>query len=284
MKSVTTTTIGLDLVNQLKPVQFNYANSTTTLYGFVPEEVANLSPSLVTMDESGKITGVNYDQMMPLMVSSVKQLSVKVDEIDERLTDLETIIAEGGYSSGNGGVGFEAILTGLEDLGAKFMNGVAYLKQVFTENLTVGTSEKPSGITLYDEVTGDPYCLKMSNGAMVSTAGECSVVSQSGGGNGEDTSSPVITVVGNNPATITSGSSYNDLGATVTDTNTDGSVNNNLGLHFSVDGVDMPDVYIDTSLSTSSPQATTTHTIIYSSVDGAGNWGYATRTVDVIPQ
>ena len=46
----------------------------------------------------------------------------------------------------------------------------------------------------------------------------------------------------------------------------------------------MPDVYVDTSwISTTTPQATTTHTIIYSAVDGAGNWGYATRTVDVVP-
>lgn len=74
------------------------------------------------------------------------------------------------------------------------------------------------------------------------------------------------------------------MGATVSDTDESGAVNNNLGLHFSVDGIDMNQISIDTSISTSTAQATTTHTIIYSAMDGAGNWGFATRTVDVIPQ
>ena len=89
-----------------------------------------------------------------------------------------------------------------------------------------------------------------------------------------DTSLPVITILGNNPATIDVGSSYADLGATVTDTNADGSVNNNLGIHFSVDDVSVQDISIDTS-------TTSTHTILYSATDGAGNTGTATRSVVV---
>ena len=150
--------------------------------------------------------------------------------------------------------------------------------------MTVGTAEKPAGITLYDEVTGDPYCVKMQNGALVSIAGECgdssqqSVFTSQGESNpSEDSSSPVITIIGNNPAEISIGSSYVDLGATVTDTNADGSVNDNLGLHYNVNGFDVLDISLDTS-------TTTIHTIIYSSVDGAGNWGYATRTVEVLSQ
>jgi hypothetical protein len=101
-----------------------------------------------------------------------------------------------------------------------------------------------------------------------------------GGGNGgnattTDTTSPVITLLGDNPAVITVGSSYIDLGATVTDTNENGEVNNNLGLHFNVNGVDVTDISIDTT-------ATSTNTVVFSAVDGAGNWGYATRTVEVV--
>jgi hypothetical protein len=95
--------------------------------------------------------------------------------------------------------------------------------------------------------------------------------------NATDTTVPVITVVGNNPATITVGSVYADLGATVTDTDASGMVNNNLGIKYNVDGVDVQNILIDTSTST-------THTIIYSATDGAGNTGTATRTVDVVTQ
>src|SRR5262249_49879515 len=91
-----------------------------------------------------------------------------------------------------------------------------------------------------------------------------------------DTSSPVITIVGDNPAQIQVGSTYSDMGATVIDTNADGSANNNLGVHYNVDGIFLDQVSIDTS-------TTSSHTIVYSAVDGAGNWGFATRTVEVIP-
>ncbi len=45
--------------------------------------------------------------------------------------------------------------------------------EVVTKKLTVGSAAAPSGITLYDEVTRDPYCLKMWGGALVSEAGVC---------------------------------------------------------------------------------------------------------------
>ncbi len=122
--------------------------------------------------------------------------------------------------------------------------------------------------------------MKMHNGAMVSLSGTCDMIATSTPPTATttpvDTTTPIITVVGNNPATIAVGSSYVDLGATVTDTDANGAVNNNLGIHFNVDGVDLQDVTIDTS-------TTSTHTIIYSAVDGAGNMGTSTREVDVIP-
>ena len=100
-------------------------------------------------------------------------------------------------------------------------------------------------------------------------------VSSGSGDNGNtDTSAPVITLLGNNPAEITIGDTYSDMGATVTDTDGDGSVNNNLGIQFNVNGIDVTSISLDTS-------TTTTHTIIYSAVDGAGNTGAATRTVIV---
>ena len=47
-------------------------------------------------------------------------------------------------------------------------------EEVTAGKLKVGSQPKPSGITLYDESTGDPYCLKINNGAILSMAGECS--------------------------------------------------------------------------------------------------------------
>ena len=71
------------------------------------------------------------------------------------------------------------------------------------------------------------------------------------------------------------GSTYSDLGATVTDTNADGSVNNNLGIATFINGVEMQSISLDTS-------TTSVHTILYKATDGAGNVGEGTRTVNVV--
>jgi hypothetical protein len=67
----------------------------------------------------------------------------------------------------------QIIVRFLEEIGLKIMDGIAYVKTLFVEKLIVGTPEKPGGITIYDEATGEPYCLKVVNGAMASVAGEC---------------------------------------------------------------------------------------------------------------
>jgi len=46
-------------------------------------------------------------------------------------------------------------------------------KLAVSDSAVFGSSDKPIGMTLYDEVTHDPYCLKMRNGTMVSEAGVC---------------------------------------------------------------------------------------------------------------
>jgi hypothetical protein len=73
------------------------------------------------------------------------------------------------------------ILKFFDGLGIKVMNGIAYMKNLFVERLTVGTTERPSGITLYDEDTGDPYCLKIKNGGM-GQAPRCTNWTTSAGG------------------------------------------------------------------------------------------------------
>ncbi len=267
--------------------------------GFIAQDVEQVFPEFVATSTDGK-KSVAYSNFVPAMVSAIQQLNSKVNAIDTRLTNLEALVASGnstlGVASGNSqGLSLTGILTELtnqfETIGAKFVDGIAYFKNIFTGGLTVGTHDKPTGITLYDEVTNDPYCLKMRNGAMVSEAGGCPENSPTLGENVAtstpsdvssapalgDVSVPVISILGDNPATITVGTSYSDMNATVTDTNADGSVNNNLGITTFLDGVEMQSIYLDTS-------TTSVHTILYKATDGAGNIGQASRTVNIVSQ
>ncbi|OHA03528.1 MAG: hypothetical protein A3C16_00430 [Candidatus Sungbacteria bacterium RIFCSPHIGHO2_02_FULL_51_29] len=43
--------------------------------------------------------------------------------------------------------------------------------------ITVGSTEKPAGITIYDQASGDPYCVGLFNSEWVKSAGECSSAS-----------------------------------------------------------------------------------------------------------
>ncbi|MCE9643894.1 DUF5011 domain-containing protein [Candidatus Parcubacteria bacterium] len=77
-----------------------------------------------------------------------------------------------------------------------------------------------------------------------------------------DTTPPTITLSGNNPATIQVGSSYVDLGATVTD-----NVDQGLGFTMTPDSVDT--------------STTSVHTLTFTATDSAGNTTSVTRTVNV---
>jgi hypothetical protein len=46
-------------------------------------------------------------------------------------------------------------------------------KSIKTEEIEIGSPEKPTGITLYDTKTSEPYCLQMSGGEMSTTPGKC---------------------------------------------------------------------------------------------------------------
>jgi Chaperone of endosialidase len=60
---------------QLRPVTFHLkADPKGALqYGLIAEEVAQVYPELVIRDESGRIDGVRYDELAPLLLSEVQQ-------------------------------------------------------------------------------------------------------------------------------------------------------------------------------------------------------------------
>jgi len=51
--------------------------------------------------------------------------------------------------------------------------GTLVAGKIYTEELTIGSKEKPSGFTIFDRITGNPYCVVMENGALVAYVGKC---------------------------------------------------------------------------------------------------------------
>jgi len=267
----------LEKVRGIKVAEYHYSNeasSSPLRLGLIAEEAP-----LEVLSADGK--GVDLYKLSAFTLAGLQILESKI-------AALEATITAGGFSvatSTASPLSVQSMIDYLATLGARITPNVASFTNLTAETLTVGSSARPSGITLYDETTGAPYCVKVVNGAATTVAGACtdiaptpapvgggSTTTPSGGG-ATDTEAPVITLVGNNPAEITVRTAYGDPGALVTD-----NVDQNLGIKAIVDGVDVGDAAF-VSLDTATAG---THTIEYYAVDQAGNRGSVTRTVNVV--
>jgi hypothetical protein len=148
----------LDKLNQLRVVSFDYKEGFYSpedaphAYGMIAEEVENIDPLLVDYGYDGQPQTLQFEKILALTVQAVQELS------------------QGGRMAGISAAG---VIDVLNSLGLQIVDGIAYIKGLFVESLTVGSSEKPTGITIYDEVTGEPYCLKVASGKMKNVPGEC---------------------------------------------------------------------------------------------------------------
>jgi hypothetical protein len=146
-------TVGLDELMRLRPVSFTYKNDTTgnEHIGLIAEEVEEVEERLVFYGEDERVRGVRYTEMVALLVRAIQELTARVDQ-----------------------------------LAAAIGSGISNTIDLIVERLTVGSPEKPSGITLYDEKTGEPYCLSVRGGTTITRSGACGEVyigGTSGGGN-----------------------------------------------------------------------------------------------------
>lgn len=148
----------------LNPVSYRWNTDTGNAdkkYGFIAQDVELLFPSLVsTDDETGK-KSLSVGGLVPFMVKAIQELSAKVDALS-----VGTVIVSGDAST--------QIASFLADNTNKIVNGVTHLA-----SLVVGSPEHRIGITLYDEQTGEPYCIKVVSGVMQNIAGECVAVDAS---------------------------------------------------------------------------------------------------------
>jgi len=139
-----------------------------------------------------------------------------------------------------------------------------------------GSTYTDAGATASDNVDGDLTSDIVITGTVdTSVAGTYTLtysVTDAAGNTGTatrtvnvvDITPPVITVTGDNPATVEKGSTYSDDGATASD---------------NVDGDLTSDIVITGTVDTS---VVGTYTLTYSVTDEAGNTGSATRTVNVV--
>ncbi len=78
-------TRGLELLNQLRPVTFNWKADGMADVGFVAEEVNRAEPLLSTFNDKGEIEGVKYAQITTVLVNSVKEQQTQINQLQEQI-------------------------------------------------------------------------------------------------------------------------------------------------------------------------------------------------------
>jgi hypothetical protein len=67
-------------LEQLRPVTFRLKSDATGTrqYGLIAEEVAKVYPELVIRDQNGRIDGVRYDELAPMLFNEIQQQHVQM--------------------------------------------------------------------------------------------------------------------------------------------------------------------------------------------------------------
>jgi hypothetical protein len=77
---VQTFTGGLNIINRLRPITFNWINGGTPDLGFGAEEVAKVEPLLTYRNDQGEIEGVKYSQISVVLVNAIKEQQSQISQ------------------------------------------------------------------------------------------------------------------------------------------------------------------------------------------------------------
>lgn len=77
----------IERLQRLRPVTFHLRSEPegSLQYGLIAEEVASVYPDLVTRDSSGRIQGVRYDELAPLLLTEVQEQRREMTRQAEKL-------------------------------------------------------------------------------------------------------------------------------------------------------------------------------------------------------
>ncbi len=85
-----------DKLQQLRPVTFHYKGDPKGVqqYGLIAEEVDKVYPELVIRDDKGKIQGVRYEELAPMLLDELQKQQQKLAAQDAKIRGLEQYVAK----------------------------------------------------------------------------------------------------------------------------------------------------------------------------------------------
>jgi len=242
---------------RLKNIQGDFTKGLSAIMGLVPINYTwKASTGLDTVNTYTGFSAQNVQQYIPEAVGSSSDGTLTLQD-RPLLATLVNAIKELALSIGDS---------------IKAVTGFFY-------NLTIGSPTNPSGITLYDKVTGEPYCVVVSNGQLEPISGACTIITISTSTDSTSTSTDTVATESSSTAvdaitsirtasTSTDGSSDYLSIATSTSTSTDSiasstppvistSTNSTTSPVISLVATSTPLVVVPPSASTTPPVAST---------------------------
>jgi len=81
---------GLERLNNLKPVKFDWKEDGTSSEGFIAHEAQEVFSDAVTGKKDGEeMQGMDYGRITPLLVKAIQELTTKLEAAEARITTLE---------------------------------------------------------------------------------------------------------------------------------------------------------------------------------------------------
>jgi hypothetical protein len=167
----------------------------------------------------------------------------------------------------------------LQSFGAVLENGMLAISELFADRIIVKNAEIreavlqkaavgdlsiENSLEMVDQRTGKVFCMVLVDAALQPQEGGCDELNVALGSD-----APTIEIVGNNPAQISLGATYNDLGVNISD-----DKDKNLRVTLLLDGSEVSSIALDTASSSE-------YTITYRVEDTDGNITEVTRLVIV---
>jgi hypothetical protein len=87
---------GTEKLSELRPVSFHLKSDPkgSMQYGLIAEQVARVYPELVIRDESGKIQGVRYDELAPMLLNEVQKQQAKIATLERQLVGIQAALVD----------------------------------------------------------------------------------------------------------------------------------------------------------------------------------------------
>ncbi|MFM2362007.1 MAG: hypothetical protein RLZZ316_909 [Bacteroidota bacterium] len=87
--NITNLQYGLKEVLQLQPVAYDWKDNSGHKIGLIAQEVRKIVPEVVLGDEAKENLGMNYAELVPVLINSVKELKTEITELQKQIAELK---------------------------------------------------------------------------------------------------------------------------------------------------------------------------------------------------